>query len=390
MRSSIVVLLLVALLPFGACVSIASAETTTLMISGETVDQMMDRLRAEALNGHLDEAITELTVFVRAHPDLIPPARLLGDLYYRKPDIKAAERVYQSIVTRFPNDRETWNRLGGVYAFEDRTDDAITAFNRSIPEPSAYPNLVFLHQRRGDLASFEQEVASEAQRNPNDELILLNYGNVLRAVHKPQQAIAVFQQALGLNLGINRCAALNDLANAYLDLRRSEDAMPLLQRCLAAEPKAYFALVNIAVANIYLENYDVARGYLDRALHNEANRPEVYVDLGYLEDVAQHWKTAIGYYQKAINVDPFSRDAYVNLGYDYSEKKLYALAEAAFLKGLSVSPRDARLSYLLGKTYSDQGKVDLAKAQYQKAVVDGSEQNVVQAAQQALSQLARP
>lgn len=388
MRNSIVVVLFAAMLPLWSTASVASAETTTINM-GETPVQLMDRVRAEALNGRIDAAISELSDFVRAHPDLVEPARLLGDLYYRKPDVNAAEHVYKQIIARFPDDRQTWNRLGGVYAVEDRIDDAIMAFNRSIPEPSAYPNLVILHQRRGDLAAFEQQVASEAHGNPSDELTLLNYGNVLRAVHKDADAIPVFQRALSLESSINKCAALNDLANVYLDMKRPDDAIPLLGRCLDVAPDTYFALVNIGVANIYKQRFDDARSYLNHALRSKSDRPEVYVDLGYLEDVAGRWKSAVGYYQKALSVDPFARDAYVNLGYDYNEKKLYALAEAAFLKGLSISPGDGRLSYLLGQTYSEQGKVDLAKRQYQNATGDANDEVVIEAARQALDKLGK-
>jgi protein O-GlcNAc transferase len=388
MRRAIVPLLLAVMLVASARLS-GPAQTTTLMVGGETPAQMLDRLRAEAVNGHLDAAISELSDFVRLHPGLVAPARMLGDLYYRKPDVAAAERVYKAILARFPEDTETWNRLGGVYAAEDRVDDAIAAFNRSIPEPSAYPSLVALHRRRGDLAAFERQLAAEARSHPADEQTLLNYGNVLSAAHDHDGAIAVLRQALNLNVGLDRCPALNDLANAYLDVRRADDAIPLLKRCLAVEPNAYFALVNIAVAHIYLDRYGAAREYLDRALRSRSDRPEVYVDLGYLEDMAQRWKSAVEYYQKALAVDPFSRDAYVDLGYDYDQQKLYPLAEAAFLKGLSVAPGDGRLAYLLANTYSEQGKIDLAKRQYQTAMADGNEQSVVQAARQALARLER-
>ncbi|MBV8601959.1 MAG: tetratricopeptide repeat protein [Candidatus Eremiobacteraeota bacterium] len=370
--------------PLPACAQYSEAPGQTLF-NGETPAQMMDRLRAQAVNGNLDGAISELSSFVRAHPDLIEPARLLGDFYYRKPDMVAAERVYKSIVARYPSDRETWNRLGGIYAAQDRVDEAIAAFDKSIPEPSAYPNLVELHRRRGDLPAFQRQIAADAERNPTDQRTLLTYGNVLRALHKYDDAIAVFKRAL--DLSPYRCPALNDLANGYLDIGRVGDALPLLERCLNLEPNAYFALVNIGEANIELGRYEKARPYLERAIKVRVDRPEAYVDIGYLEDVAHRWKSAVEFYQKAISADPLWRDAYIDLGYDYNEQKLYALAEAAFLKGLSVSPRDGRLSYMLGVTYNEQGKVALAKQQYRRAIDVSDEDIVVRAARRELAQL---
>jgi tetratricopeptide (TPR) repeat protein len=385
MRKPIVVLLVAVLLPFIVPRIPVRAETTTLF--EQSVDGMMDQWRAEAVNGKLSSVISKLEDFVRAHPDYKGPARLLGDLYFRKPDLPAAERTYKNILARFPNDRETWNRLGGLYAAEDRVDAAITAFDRSVPEPDEYPNLVALHRRHGDLAEFERGVAADAQRDPTDERTLLIYGNVLRAMHKHDQAVTVFKQALSLNQPTQRCPALNDLALAYLDVRRVNDAMPLLQTCLALKPNDYGALVNLGEANIEQAQYQQARPYLDRAVHVQIDRPEAYVDIGFLEDIAQHWKAAVVNYERAISVDPLWRDAYIDLGYDYYVQKYYSLAEAAFIKGLSVSPHDGRLSYMLGVTYRDQGKVALAKQQYQRALSYGDEENVVSAARHDLSEL---
>lgn len=367
-----------------AAPSVARADFVNIF-SVETPAQMVDRLRAEALNGKIDAAIAELSDYVRDHPRDLVAARLLGDLYYRKPDLAAAERVYKLIVERFPQDRETWNRLGGIYAAEDRVDDAIVAFDRSIPEPSAYTNLVELHRRRGDLAAFQAEIAAQAQQTPSNQRTLLIYGNVLRAVHQYSTAIGVFKQALALDF--NQCAALNDLANAYLDIGRVNDAIPLLQRCLTLDPKAYFALVNIGEANIEQGHYAEARPFLERAQKENPYRPEAYVDLGFLEDVNQHWKPAVALYEKAIDVDPLWRDAYIDLGYDFNEHELYPQAEAAFLKGLSVSPHDGRLAYMLGVTYVQQGKVALARQQYEHALSDSDEEIVVKAARRELLEL---
>lgn len=383
MRRLLFSLLLAATLPF--CASPATVYAQTTITPGESAAHMMERLRAEAVDGNLSGAISELSDYVRNHPDELEPARLLGDFYYRKPDLVSAERVYKSILARSATDRETWNRLGGIFAAQDRVDEAIAAFDKSIPEPSAYVNLVELHRRRGDIAAFEHQIAMDAEKNPDDQRTLLTYGNVLRAVKKYPEAVAVFLRAL--DLSPNRCAALNDLANAYLDIGKVNDAMPLLERCLLLEPTAYFALVNIGEANIELGRFAKARGYLERAAKTRVDRPEAYVDIGYLEDIAQRWKSAVQFYQRAIATDPLSRDAYIDLGYDYNEQKLYALAEAAFLKGLSVAPHDGRLSYMLGVTYNEQGKVDLAKEQYKHAIDVSDEEIVVRAARRELAQL---
>lgn len=385
MRRSIVVLLLAALIPFVAPPIAVRAETTTLF--EQSVDAMMDQWRAEAVTGKLSSVISKLEDFVRAHPDYKGPARLLGDLYFRKQDLPAAERVYKNLLARYPADKETWNRLGGLYSAEDRINDAIAAFDKSTPDANEYPNLVMLHRRRGDLADFERMVAADAQNNPTDEQKLLIYGMVLRSVGKHDQAIEVFKEALSLSRPDQKCPALDDLATSYQDVHRINDAIPLLQTCLSINSNDYSALVNLGEAYIELNRFGEARPLLERAVRAQIDKPEAYVDIGYIEDAEQRWKPAVSNYQKAIAVDPLWRDAYFDLGYDYYVQKYYSLAEAAFIKGLSVSPRDGRLSYMLGVTYRDQGKVALAKQQYQRALSYGDEENVVVAARHDLKAL---
>jgi tetratricopeptide (TPR) repeat protein len=385
MRKPIVVLLLAVLTPFFAPPFSVRAETTTLF--EQPVDGMMDQWRAEAVNGQLSSVISKLEDFVRAHPDYKGPARLLGDLYFRKQDLPAAERAYKNLLARYPNDKETWNRLGGLYAAEDRVNEALVAFNKSVPEADEYPNLVALHQRRGDLAEFEREIAADAQRDPTDVQNLRTYGMVLRSTGKHDQAVELFKEALSLSPPGQKCPALNDLAIAYQDVRRVNDAIPLLQACLSISPNDYSALVNLGESYIELNRFGDSRPLLDRAVKVQIDRPEAYVDIGYIEDASQRWKSAVANYQKAIIVDPAWRDAYFDLGYDYYLQKLYSLAEAAFIKGLSVSPRDGRLCYMLGATYREQGKVALAKQQYQQAVSFGNDGEVVTAAQHELREL---
>lgn len=385
MRKFVVVLLLAVLTPLFAPHFVALAETTTLF--EQSVDGMMDTWRAEAVNGQIGAVISQLEDFVRAHPDYKGPARLLGDLYFRRQDLPAAERTYKNLLARYPNDKETWNRLGGLYSAEDRINEAIAAFNKSVPEANEYPNLVALHRRRGDLAEFELQIAADVQRDPTDPEKLLDYGMVLRSTGKQDQAIELFREALSLSKPGMKCPALNYLAIAYQDERRVNDAIPLLQSCLASSPSDYSALVNLGESYIELNRFGEARPLLDHAVKVAIDRPEAYVDIGYIEDASQRWKSAVANYQKAIIVDPAWRDAYFNLGYDYYLQRLYSLAEAAFIKGLSVSPRDGRLSYMLGATYREQGKVSLAKQQYEHAVNYGDEDIVIKAARRDLSEM---
>ncbi len=346
----------------------------------------VEAARQKSIAGDTTGAIEVLAPFFDSNPSDVAAGRLLGDLYYRVPNLKLAEATYKRILKIAPDDRDTHNRLGGIYSAQDRIPEAIAEFEKSLPVREGFIGLVELHRRNGDLVTFERDVAQRAENDRFDPNAQSNYGNVLRAEHRFIEAIVYFKRELSLRP--SSCYSLNDLANAYLDVARVMEAVPLLDKCLGGEPGFYPALVNIGEANIEIEKYDKAREYLQKALTIRRDGPEALVDLGYIADVRQQWRAAIQYYQQAISADPLARDAYVDLGYDYNEHQLYPLAEAAFLKGLSVSPGDGRLHYMLAVTYNVQGKLTLARAQYQNALAC-DEPLVVRAATAELALLPR-
>jgi tetratricopeptide (TPR) repeat protein len=342
----------------------------------------VEQARKLVADGRLPDAIKALSIYVAAHPHEVVPARYLGDLYYRQSDFVAAERTFLAILRYAPDDRETHNRLGGIYAALDRVSDAIDQFQKSLPSVGAYGSLVELHRRRGDLAAFEEQFRREASDHPGDLAAQFDMGSVLRAERRPLDALGYLQHAL--DLAPHSCVVLSELGSTYLDLNLESEAVSVLERCLSVEPNNYNALVNLGDAYIQESAYERARPIFERAHAIRPDGAEALVDIGYLEDEAQHWQAAVADYLQAIAADPLARDAYVDLGFDYDEHRLFPLAEAAFLKGLSIAPNDGRLHYLLGATYADQGKKALAHGEFQRATAS-DEPEVVRAAVRYLS-----
>jgi tetratricopeptide (TPR) repeat protein len=321
--------------------------------------------RARAATGDLSGAAAGLAVYVTAHPDDVAAARYLGDLYYRNSDVAGAERAYLGALHAAPNDRMTHDRLGVIYAAEDRIADAIVQFQRSLPDVSAYQNLVELHRRLGDLENFEGGYSAAVQQNPLDPAALFALGVVLHAERKNTAAISYLERAHILSK--SSCPVETELGSAYLDVGATDAAIAVFRECLKAEPNDYAALVNLSDAYDPATDEKHVRPLLEQAEAVAPDRPEALVDLGYLADAGGHWDVAVAYYLKAMDVDPLWRDSYVDLGYDYEEHEMFGPAQAVLLKGLSVSPKDGRLHFLLGITFLQQGKRELARDEFRHA-----------------------
>ena len=370
MRPLMVVLTAAALL---ACGAAASAQQSTryeenpqfyIHLPSDSKGAM-EHARARVAANDLNGAIEDLRAYVIGHPGEPGPERLLGDLYFRQGDMKKAEDTYLHIISYDPGDKETHSRLGSVYATENRIDDAIREYNRSLPGTDSVPDLVQLHLRKGDFGEYEAQREDAARTYPSDAEAQLELGQVYEVLHQEEMAIRYFR--LALQDDAYSILAMNGLGLSYLDMRDYDLAEAQFETCLSIQPNDYACEDNLGAA--YLEagrDADAAK-VLNLAHRMAPERSEALVNLGYLADVKGDWKKAVAFYVQAMTVYPYSPDAYIDLGVAYNAHGLYQLAQAALIKGLAVAPMDGRLHYLLGDAYEHEGNAALAEEQYRAA-----------------------
>jgi tetratricopeptide (TPR) repeat protein len=308
--------------------------------------------------GDLPGAVKYLEIYVVSHPGEAGPERFLGDLYYRQGRFDKAEAVYQHILAHSPGDRETHNRLGVVYATQNRVDEAIEQFNKALPGTDSVADLVAMHLRKGDLAQYRQQMQHLADMQPTDADIQAEMGQILAALHKPADALAFFMRALDNDP--QSMTALNGLGLAYFDLQNYTEAEKDFRACLHLDNANYTCTNNLGAAYLQAGDDDVAKPYLIRAHSLAPERPEALVNFGFLADRRGDWKRAVDFYVQATVVGPYLPEAYVDLGIDYEHNNLYQLAQAALLKGIAAAPQDGRIRYLLAKAYAQQGQKSLA------------------------------
>jgi protein O-GlcNAc transferase len=357
---------LAALVVFAALTAAPARPQTTSFPMGDTNDPaFVDAARAKLVAGDLQGAIAVLAPYVAQHRRDVAAGRLLGDIYFRVPDFKKAEQTWLAVIDVSPADKDTHNRLGSLYAAEDRIGDSIAEFQKSLPSAAGYAGLVRAHQLNGDLDAWVGSLEDRVAREPLDPDGWTLLGHVREDLHQPQSALLSYKRASGLRP--QSCDSRVDLANAYMDLQEIDQAMDQLHACLAHDPTSYTAVVNLGEAYLEKNDYERAGPYLKQALQLRPDGFEALVDTGFVLDAHGDWKAAVGYYNRALAADPTRPEAYINLGYDYAGQRLYALAEAAYLKGLSIASDNGRLHYLLAQTYDEQGKIGLARDQFQAA-----------------------
>jgi tetratricopeptide (TPR) repeat protein len=355
-------------------------------IAAPAPDAAMDAARALVADGRSKDAIASLVPYTHANPRDLAAGRLLGDLYFRVPDYNHAQEAWERVLAAAPGDMETHNRLGALYAAEDRPEEAILEFQQSLPLRSAYEGMVAAHQRIGDLPAYLAKLEYTLEKYPFYPKTWRELGAARRALHEPAAALEAYRHVVGLEP--NSCDARVDLANTLVDLGNVDEAIVQLHSCALPEAHSYAAVVNTGEA--YLEKGDsgTARTYLDRALAMLPTGSEALVDIGYIYDLKGDWKTSLSYYARAMNADPLRPEPYIDLGFAYEQHELYPLAEAAYLKGISVAD-SGRLHFLLGKSYEKQGKLALARAEFTHAL-GSDEAAIANASRRELAEMPLP
>lgn len=332
--------------------------------------------------GKMNEAIKHLERYVAAHPYDIAPHRFLGDLYFRAGEIKRAKFVYETILNIDSRDKETHNRLGTVYAVENRVDDAIRQFNEALPGTDSVGDLVALHERKGDFAAYRAQTERAADQYPNDPSLQNELAQVYLAIHQPLLASRYFSRAL--DQAPRNLTARNGLGLALLALHDYAGAAHQFQTCLGIAPRTYQCVNNLGAAQLNAGQFAAAKTTLDTAFHLAPERAETFVNYGFLANAQGQWHRAVAFYSKAIAIWPYQREAYIDLGLAYEAHGLYPLAEAALLKGIASVSDDGRMRFLLGKAYEGLGRRSDAVAQF-KLAAKGTDPTAVRIAQAAVA-----
>jgi len=345
--------------------AVCAADEGTV-ISSESPGALLAQAQAEADAGHNSAAKDILVTAVAAYPYDIALVKLLGDVDYRTGDYNGAVAAYEKVLAVNPNDKDVHNRLGGVYAAQDKYQMAIDEFRKSLPLSEGFANLIQLYLDEDRLGDLEAEETNELMLAPFDPKAHFDLGLVYYYEKKYDQSMAQFESALSEDS--HSSDARNGIGMVDGELGRHAEAINEYKTVIAQDPTYANAWINWGVELITLSDYKGAIEKLNHALELKPNYAVGYGNLGVAYDYLGDFTQAVELYERSLQLDPREREAYENLGSLYFNHDLLNLAEAAFIKGLSVSPHMAELHFNLGVVYEQQQKYDLAAEQYKEAL----------------------
>jgi tetratricopeptide (TPR) repeat protein len=222
--------------------------------------------------------VTDASEFRRNHLSL-------GSVFFQRGYYDPAEQSFQLALHDDPVSAEAMYGLGSVYLKQQRTNLARDNFERATRSHASYPETL-----------------------PN---AWNNLGLLATREGRMQAAIPYFQQAL--KLSPDHLIALENLGNAYRQLRQWDEAQSTLERAVAVGPED--AEANYSLGMVYAQVNDTKRAYeyLRRALTFRADYPEALNNLGVLYLRTNRRDEAVASFEQCIRVAPSFDQSYLNL-----------------------------------------------------------------------------
>lgn len=210
-------------------------------------------------------------------------------------------------------------------------------------------------ERRGELASALDLYANAVSAQPDSALAWYNYGDVLLALKRYEEAIAPLSSAVQLS---PQTALFHyDLGLALYRLDRHEEASKEFAGIVANDPQLKRAssvlvlssLTNLALAQEDLGRPDEAAQTLRPALQTAIN---ILYNLGRFNLRAKHAVQAIGFLQAAALLAPESEDIIHGVGRTLMDLKRESEALPFLVKATKLNPLCTDAWYDLGVTLS--------------------------------------
>jgi len=255
--------------------------------------------------------------------------------------LRAAEAMYQRMLSKSPNQADPWHLLGVIASQEGRLQVAIDHISRAL-------------QLSGDQA-----------------VPLFNLGNVLRNQGNLPAAIAKYRRTI-------------ELESRWLPPRVALAETLEAQRDLSAAADAFRAAIILAPRDARLRGGfgRVLRslGQMDEAANQYALAAKIAPhdaaaqnDLGTIHDEVGKLDLAMLCFERAIQFQPDCLEAHLNLASCHNRRRAFDRAEQHYIHALRIKPESTDVRNALGNACLMQGKIEESRKHFRAGLMSQPE-----------------
>lgn len=355
--------------------------------------------------GPSEEILPALKRVLTLSPDYAPAHEALGLQYLDRGDLESAAQSFQAALSLTANRCEAYLHLAGVRLSQRRFAEAVVLVEKAVELPPERPDAYYLLGRayRG-LGRHAEADAAFARSHGVDSVQLPDPWrapvNQARATHgalflKADELMATgrLAEAIVVLEKLHRDAPENvdyisNLATAYLESQRVNDAIPILERGIALRPDFFPLRINMAAAMM-------AKGNLEKALEHahEATVLAPSVGKGFYTKgliLARMGRTAAALESliEAKKVEPKDPNVRSAMGELHAQLQQWEAAASEFEAALVLNPKSALLHYNVAIVYSNtERNVDAVRHLEEAARLEPKNQRIAQALERARARL---
>jgi len=271
-------------------------------------------------------------------------------------------------------------RLGIIYREQNRTTDAVAAYNQIVAlggdfVKGGYQGQVDAYRDAHQWKDATAVAADAAKALPKDHGIQLMYAGQLADTGQVDEGLALAKaQITEKSSTSDQRDAHLALAQIYTRLKRFPEAATELDSASALatrpEEKLYVAFLRGALADRQ-KNYEEAEAQFRKALTIDPQNATILNYFGYmLADRGVRLPEALVMIQKAVDLDQQNGAYLDSLGWVYFKSGQYALAEENLRKAKERISTDPTVHDHLGEVYEKTGKLKLAVAQWERSMTE--------------------
>jgi len=317
--------------------------------------------------------------------DLDPGAKL--SVYYlatatqRLGDSEVAIAILQGLIKQHPDFAPAHHRLGVLLLERGSETEAEESFRRSVelaPEAAeGYIGLAEVLLRRGEHERSTEHLRTALRAKPNNlkahYLLGMAYRGLgmraeaeqeLKLGAKAQQGYmadpwsrSVIQHAKGV-------AFQNRQGQRLLQRGRAQDAALVLETLLKWHPESVEGLNNLAIAYMALKRYSKAHELLARAAELDADNMATYINLTVYSTDVGDLDAALGHADRAVELSPVTPEAHAARGRVLLRLNRANDAGLAFEEAARLDPLDPALQMWRAHAHMVQGHLEAARDGY--------------------------
>jgi tetratricopeptide (TPR) repeat protein len=293
----------------------------------------------------------------------------MGNSYYMLNLYEKAVRSYEKAIAANPGNICAHENLAFALVYAGDTEKGIEILSQPDIEGKSYrscfilANLLF---EAGRLEEAESELRNSIKLQPDSTEALNMLGKVLMKLERPDSAIKIFDQVLGIIP--DDFQAWYGKAGANLRLARWKAAAAAYNEAIRIKPDSFGSYYNMAVAFEEMGKGKEAIEAYGNAIRINPGFKEAYNNLGIALCMSGRYEEALEVYEEGIKRNPGEYSLYFNMGMCYYEEGIYAEAISAYRKALDLKPDELEIYYYLGSALTEMRRYNDAIEAYESAL----------------------